>query len=257
VTPSDLEATLLEARLIRERQPQFNTARATRGPAWIVRAAPDDPLPRLQLVGEVRADGARYFGPFESSAAARQALAVARAAYPAAFERRRGDREAQRRAVLAACQLLAGQKDATVQALRLAMRDAAAAGDRPEVDRLRSTLRDVQALELRPSPLVGLSDGWRLLVLEWLWEDGPRRLHLITDGKLVGSADTDASGLPWQPRSLVRFADEVFGPQSADEIDVPESWTPDDTAIVMRWLVQARQRIEVARLPSLLDDEAD
>lgn len=251
-TASDLEATLLEARLIRERQPQFNTARTTRGPAWIVRAAPDDTSPRVQLVGAARADGARYFGPFESSAAARQALAVARAAYPAAFERRRGDRERQRQAVLTVCQLLAGQKHATVELLRRAMQDAAAAGDRSDVDRLRATLRSVQTLDMRPSPLVGLAVGWRLLALEWLWDEGPRRLHLIEDGRLVGSAETDELGLPHTAAALTRLVAQTFG-----QTERPESWSADDTAILLRWLVQARQRVEVARLPTLLSDDRD
>jgi predicted GIY-YIG superfamily endonuclease len=254
VTASDLEATLLEARLIREHQPSFNTARSTRGPATIVRAAPDDPSPRVQVVGEARSDGARYFGPFESTTAARQAVAVARAAYPAAFERRRGDVDAQRGAVLAVCRLLAGQREPTVEALRLAMRDAAAAGDRPEVDRLRSTLRAVQTLEVRPSFLVGLPAGWRLLVLEWLYEDGPRRLHLIEDGRLVASTDTDATALPCQPRLMSLFAEGAFGPLDAIA-GASEPWTPGDTSIVLRWLVQARQRIDVARLPSHISND--
>ena len=49
------------------------------------------------------------------------------------------------------------------------------------------------------------------------------------------------------------IAEGAFGP--LDAIDAAsEPRTPADTAIVLRWLVQARQRIEVARLPTRLPD---
>ena len=255
-TDSDLEATLLEARQIRERVPEFNVARQTRGPTTIVRAAPDAASPSVRLVAEVAADGARYLGPFESVSAARQALRVARAAYPGAFARRRGQVEAQRAAVLDVCRLLSGQKEPTLAMLRAGMHAAAAAGDRSELDRLRATLRDVQALEIRPSDLAGLAEGWRLLILERM-VPGIGRLHLVQDGRLIASADTDTSALPSDRGHLRRFAEEMFGDAARDEDDDasedrlsrPESWSPEDTTILLRWLPQARSRLEVQRLP--------
>ena len=46
---------------------------------------------------------------------------------------------------------------------------------------------------------------------EWLFEDGARRLHLIEAGRLIASADTDASALPSRPGLLGRFAEGAFG----------------------------------------------
>ena len=253
--PSDLEATLLEARLLRELTPTFNVAREVRPPTTIVRAAPDAKSPGVRLVAHIASDGARYFGPFESVSTARQTLAVARAAYPEAFARRRGDVARQRDAVLQVCQLLAGQKQPTLANLRASMQTAASAGDRPEVDRLRAALRDVQALTIRPSDLTGLADGWRLLVLEPI-VPGSGRLHLVHDGALVASTFTDTSALPADPVHLQRFADEMFG-DAADESEIarPNSWSVSDSTILMRWLAQTRSRLEVQRLPpdGLLD----
>jgi hypothetical protein len=215
-------------------------------------------------VSEVRDDGARYFGPFESATAARQALTVGRAVYPEAFERKAGAGPVRRQAVLEVCKLLAGQKDAAIVALRSGMREAAERGDRPEVDRLRATLLAVQELVMRPSILVGLPTGWRLLVVDRLFEGGPGRLHLIQDGRLLGSADTDTSALPTEPARLLRFAEGMFGglisgeaqsgpeldPDADTDIDVQGAWSDADTAIVLRWLVQTRRRLEIERLPS-------
>jgi hypothetical protein len=254
VTDSDLEATLLEARLIRERQPAFNVARQTRPPTTIVRAAPDARSP-VRLVGESGLDGARYFGPFESVSAARQALAVARTAYPAAFDRRKREGEAQRQAVLDVCRLLSGQKEPALDALRASMRAAATAGDQAEVGRLRNALLDVHALKLRTSDLVGLPAGWQLLILERV-EPGLGRLHLVEHGRLIASADTDTSALPPDAPRLRRFADAMFGGESdATAVSKPTSWSPEDSTILLRWLVQARSRLEIQRLPP--DDGPD
>jgi len=117
---------------------------------------------------------------------------------------------------------------------------------------------------MRPSLLVGLPVGWRLLVLERLWEGGPGRLHLIEDGRLVASADTDTSTLPNRPAHLLRFVEEMFESLD-DEPEDPSSlmvvnaaeWTQADTSILLRWLVQARQRLEIARLPTTADEIDD
>jgi DNA polymerase III epsilon subunit-like protein len=261
-THSDLEATLLEARLIRERQPEFNVARQTRGPTTIIRAAPDARSPGVRLVGDVSSDGARYFGPFESVSAARQAMSVARAAYPDAFARRRGEVAVQRQAVLNVCRLLSGQKEPTLGAFRAGMREAAAAGDQVEIDRLRTALRAVQTLTIRPSDLAGLSAGWRLLVLERL-NPGFGRLHLIQDRRLVASTDMDTSTLPTDPAQLRRYAHEMFGEAEDGEDDEgivtpvsrPGFWSPVDSTVLLRWLTQARARLEIQRLLPDGDDD--
>lgn len=260
-TPSDLEAALLEARMIREHQPEFNVAREARPPRTVIRAGPDEQSPRLQLVAEIATDGARYFGPLESNRAARSAVDTVRAVYPAAFARKRGDVAVQREAVLNACRLLAGQKTPALNLLRERMQQAAASGDQTEVDRLRAALKAVQALDVRPSMLAGLPSGTQLLVLEHVFE-GVSRTHLIQDGQRLVSVSWGIDFLPSDPGALREFAASMlaaaetagvpdFGTGDADE-DVsaqPEPSDPNEPAQVMRWLVQAWARVELARVP--------
>lgn len=269
-TASDLEATLLEARLVGERRPSFNVARETAMPTLVIRVAPEASASPVRLVRESAPDGARYFGPYESVRAAREALVVARAAFPVAFERGSIDAAGRRAAADDVCRLLAGQKDRARAALRAAMREAATIGDRPAVDRLRTALLGVQALESRPSIQAGLSGDWRLCVSETL-PDGRRRGHLLHVGRLVASCDLD----PVEPS--VGPADGV-APRADDKSDAPlessDAAPPADCAcrvagardagagerpatgldpavertIALRWLVQARRRIAVHRL---------
>ena len=261
-TPSDLEATLLEARLISLHQPEFNVAREARPPLTVIRAGPDEASPRLQLVAEFASDGARYFGPCESNRTARAALETVRAVYPAAFSRKRADVAAQRQAVLDACRLLSGQKTPALALLRELMQVAAARGEQLEVDRLRAALKAVQVLDVRPSLLVGLPAGAQVLVLEQVFE-GVTRTHLVEDGRRLVSVGWDIDYLPTDPHRLRQLAASMLAARESagdstrttGEIDEDVSMLmlspdPNESALVMRWLVQSWERVEIARIPT-------
>lgn len=66
-TGSELEALLLESRLVKQRHPPFNTVLQRHRYLAFVRLDPADPFPRLEVTDHLRRDGARYFGPFTLS----------------------------------------------------------------------------------------------------------------------------------------------------------------------------------------------
>src|SRR3954447_100078 len=73
VCATPLEAEVRELRLIAEHKPRYN--RRSRFPErqpWVKLTV--EPYPRLSIVGEVRADGATYLGPFGGRRAAEQAV---------------------------------------------------------------------------------------------------------------------------------------------------------------------------------------
>ena len=63
---SELKALLLEARLIREHQPPYNSALKEGRRSWFVKINLADDFPRVELTSERLRDHARYFGPFSS-----------------------------------------------------------------------------------------------------------------------------------------------------------------------------------------------
>lgn len=76
-----LEAEVRELRLIAEHKPRYN--RRSRHPErgrWV--KVTIEPFPRLSLVGEVRADGAAYLGPFGSRRSAELAMTAVHEAFP-------------------------------------------------------------------------------------------------------------------------------------------------------------------------------
>ncbi|HEY9723457.1 MAG TPA: GIY-YIG nuclease family protein [Oscillatoriaceae cyanobacterium] len=70
---SELEALLLESRLIKQRQPLYNVmGRRYRHYPFI--KIPNEPLPRVLVTYELQDDGGRYYGPFSSETRIHEAL---------------------------------------------------------------------------------------------------------------------------------------------------------------------------------------
>lgn len=81
-TGSELSALLLEAQLIQRYRPQFNRQMRTSDNYPYIRVDTDNPWPRVNLVKRVAEDGARYFGPYRSSRAARTTVDALNDLYP-------------------------------------------------------------------------------------------------------------------------------------------------------------------------------
>ena len=81
VCETTLEAQVRELRLIAQHKPRYN--RRSRNPErapWVKLTV--EPFPRLSIVREVIADGARYFGPFGSRLLAQSAIAAVHEVLP-------------------------------------------------------------------------------------------------------------------------------------------------------------------------------
>ena len=64
LTGSELEALLLESRLIKQHQPRFNVLLKGFVALPFVRVDWTDPFPRLEVTREPQRDGKSYYGPF-------------------------------------------------------------------------------------------------------------------------------------------------------------------------------------------------
>ncbi len=73
-TGSELEALLLESRLVKRHQPRFNVLLKDFVPLPCVRVDLADPFPRLEVTRSPRRDGAAYYGPFRSHGALEAAV---------------------------------------------------------------------------------------------------------------------------------------------------------------------------------------
>jgi excinuclease ABC subunit C len=74
ITQTEKEALILENNLIKEHRPRYNVDFRDDKAYYNIRIDPGEPFPRFQLVRRPKKDGARYFGPYPSSASAKETL---------------------------------------------------------------------------------------------------------------------------------------------------------------------------------------
>ena len=82
LTTTEKEALLLENTLIKKHRPRFNVRLRDDSSFLHLRLDLSERWPRYRLVRRIKADGARYFGPFASAQKARQTLTYLQRAYP-------------------------------------------------------------------------------------------------------------------------------------------------------------------------------
>lgn len=74
VTDTEKEALILENTLIKEHRPRYNIDLRDDKTYFSLRMNMAEEFPRLTIIRKVERDGARYFGPYASASAAREAL---------------------------------------------------------------------------------------------------------------------------------------------------------------------------------------
>lgn len=82
VTPTEKEALLLEASLIKKYRPRYNVVLRDDKNYLSLRIDPREPYPRLEIVRRFQKDGALYFGPYTSARAVRDTLKYLHQLFP-------------------------------------------------------------------------------------------------------------------------------------------------------------------------------
>lgn len=169
VVRSEPEALLLEGKLIKEFHPRYNVSFRDDKRFLLIKINLNDPIPRFTLTRLKQDDGARYFGPFAQSAAARRTLTLARKQFqlrgcrvltPGEADYKHClyanlknctapcignvNRDAYLEQVKAACDFLSGQCQEMELQLEEEMKAAAAALDFEKAAQIRNTLADLR-----------------------------------------------------------------------------------------------------------------
>jgi excinuclease ABC subunit C len=82
VTETEKEALILENNLIKEHRPRYNVIFRDDKTYFNIRINLNDLFPRFQLVRRPKKDGSQYFGPYPSSASAKETLRFLQSIFP-------------------------------------------------------------------------------------------------------------------------------------------------------------------------------
>ena len=81
-TGTELQALILEDRLIKQHQPRFNVQQRNYEQYPFIKVDVQSPFPRVQSTREIAADGARYFGPYRSGQAVKTMITLVQSLFP-------------------------------------------------------------------------------------------------------------------------------------------------------------------------------
>ena len=171
---SEIDALILEATLVREKQPPYNIRLKDDKRYPYVRVSWNEPYPRLTLVRRQARDGARYFGPYTEVKGLRQLLRTTRSIFPMrscrdieshiAAKRECLDfhigrctgpciaaqsREEYRAMVDQFCQFLSGRREEVVARFRTLLDEASARREYERAAKVRDQLRRLESILAR------------------------------------------------------------------------------------------------------------
>jgi excinuclease UvrABC nuclease subunit len=263
-TGSELEALLLESRLVKRNQPRFNVLLRGFIPSPYVRVDHTDPFPRLEITRAPERDGASYFGPFRRQdsleaavGALTDGLLLRDCATPG--ERLPGSKPcyrqelgtcsapctdanpaAYRQAVEAACAALEGSEEGAIGQLRLRMERAAERLQFELAARLRDAARHIQAVAGRQHALRSAVHSLSLVAVCPSRREEHLCLFVFRSGRLVfqdqGSAEEMGHAearQTWATRLIA--AHEAAPAGNLREIDAAQL---DEIQIVTAWMKQ-------------------
>jgi DNA polymerase-3 subunit epsilon len=261
VLGSELEALLVESRLIKQLQPRYNVQLRNYEHYPFIKVDVAHAFPRVYATREVTADGARYFGPFRSGRIVDATIELLHRVFPVRTCTRalppdasasepclryhlkrcpapcRGalgaqDLAAYREAVEEMCAFLGGERDDLIDRLRRQMFAAAAQQDFERAARLRDALRDADQVLLGQRLVSGAVDANNLLIAYPSAEEGHAELFLVRHGRLIDQRRVLADQAPLNvalaeqlemARSLGHPPDRV-GRAEVDQINIIARW---------------------------------
>lgn len=263
VTATEKEALLLEDTLLKQYKPRYNIRLKDSKTYVSIKVTVQDKFPRILVTRQIRKDGARYFGPYISSADVRETIKLIRGIFQlcvcsdSVFRNRTRpcldyqigmcsapavgliSEEAYRGNVAGAIMFLEGKNKELVKDLKSRMKEAAVTLDFEKAARLRDSIRAIDEM-LEAQKVVShtpvdrdvfaiVREGGRIVI----------QALSVRGGRLVGTSPYffEDSGMPDAEvvssfvaafyRGERYIPDEVIVPLSLDDAQVIEEWLRD------------------------------
>ncbi len=272
VTDSEVEALLLESNLIKEHRPKYNIRLRDDKQYPYLRLDLRHPWPKLELVRSVRADGARYFGPFPHSSAVWETMQILRRVFPyrsCSDRRLRQDHAclyfhihrclapciaactpaAYREMVTEMAAFLDGKGEAVMRRLEDRMAEASDALQFEEAAELRDRIASLRSVLAKQKVTVGRG-GDRDVIALARGEHGEAAVQVffVRDGKIAGRDGFWLAGSEEQPDAQVldAFVTQFYtgGVQVPPELML-ELPLPDATAVAAMLRERSGQEVHL------------
>jgi excinuclease UvrABC nuclease subunit len=280
-TGSELEALLLESRLVKRHLPRFNVLLRNYRNYPFIRVDFTEPYPRLEVTRVLQRDEAQYYGPFSGAGAIEKVVETLSDALRLrtceasgrALEGQRPclrldfgrcdapcvlavDRERYRRAVEEACRLFEGEADPLFEVLQGRLEQAAERLQFELAARLRDAIRDIRRLVGKQQVLLSAVRNLNLIALCPARRPAAVELFLFSAGRLLEQRELALAELepPGARESLVRHLLARYQAGRQTSAARVEQEVVDQINIITDWL---RRRSGEGRHLVLPEDAAD
>jgi excinuclease ABC subunit C len=276
ITSNDKEAMLLENNLIKAHHPRFNVRLRDDKQYLVLRLDARARWPKLEVVRNIRQDGAGYFGPYHSASSARHTLRVVnrhfklrtctdfvlehrrrpclqyqidRCPAPCVFE---VDEQAYAEQVRDVGLFLAGRHGELVAGLEQRMQEAAEALEFETAARIRDQLDAIETT-LERQDVVGTAELDQDVV--GMYREGGNVefvLMHVRGGKLLGTQRYSEKGMELPDAEvLASFLSAYYdeAPLIPDELLLPFALAEDDAEPLQEWLADKRGKKVMIRVP--------
>ena len=266
VCGSELEALLLESRLIKEHLPEYNITQRRLRNFPFVKITMNEDFPRVFVAWEIESDGARYLGPFASLAEAGETVGLIHRLFPTRQCERelptrpqkaclnyhinrclgpctgKVDKADYRKMINSAIRLLSGQRDSLIRDMERDMKAAAANLRFEKAARLRDQISGIREAIFRRQFRVNSVDNNNLIAIYPSRDIGSVEFFFIRKGGLV---DQKKVSFPTQSDGELRetvmediekifFNASEYGRRSLGPLEI------DAMNIISRWLYRHR-----------------
>jgi DNA polymerase-3 subunit epsilon len=258
VLGSELEALLVESRMIKELQPAYNVQLRNYELYPFIKIDVQHPFPRVYASREVAADGARYFGPFRSQRMVNAVIEVVQKLFPlrtctralpplakpsdpclrfhlgrcAGPCRGEGDAVAYRAVVDEVCAFLGGEREDLVDRLRRQMFEASQQLNFERAAWLRDALRCLDEVLIGQRLMTGAVEANNLFIIYPSAQEDHDEIFLIRHGRLIEQRRVphERAEMEQQAREMLTVAvslgkpPALVGKAEVDQINIISRW---------------------------------
>lgn len=284
VTPSEVEALILEANLIKKLKPRYN-ASLKDDKSYPYIAITNEPFPRVFSTRKIKMDGTRYFGPYTDAHSLKQTLKLIRDVFMVRSCKYYIDDEVIRKGKIKVCldyhikkcggpceglvskeeynrmieqviQLLNGKIDSLVESLKEQMERLANELKFEEAAILRDKIKALEIYTSKQSVVSIEPIDRDIFAIAHDGEDACAVLFKVRDGKLVGSQQFFMTGVEYKEEKEIiealltqYYLNSEYVPS---EILIPEQI--EEKNPIERWLSERRNSNVKIRTPENEDE---
>jgi len=266
VTESEMEALVLECSLIKRYRPRYNVRFRDDKRYPYIRISWQEEFPRIQIVRRAQRDGAKYYGPFASSAAMHQTLDTLRRIFPYVTCRRKLtgsdqraclyyyikrcpapcigaiSQEEYRALIEGVCLFLEGRQEAILDSLRRQMEETARDLEFERAASLRDQIRGIERAMEKQRIVFRTKVDQDVIALARRDGEACVQVFFVRGGKLIGRESFLLEGTKGEETKevLTSFLKQFYDAVAYVPSEILLGSEIDEASVIRAWLEERR-----------------